>query len=105
MQGIEVWDKREGGLGPGVLTNVIKMVCWRRFFVVPSILLFLLFVNNVFLVGRRISNGFRGVLPPEILAPWMFAVVPEVCLVLPVVGLTPARLVDEHDISLVSSPL
>ena len=74
---------------------------------VPSILLFLLFVNDVFLVGRRVSDGLRGVLPPVILgSSRMFAVVSEVGLILPVVGLlTPPVVVDKHHISLVNSPL
>ena len=109
MQGIEV---REGRLSPGVLANLIKVVCRRRLFVVPSILLFLLFLNDVLLVGLRgISDGLRGVLPPVVLGPWMFAVVSEVCLILPVVGLAglaglaTAVVVDEQNISLVNSPL
>ena len=76
---------------------------------VPSILLFLLFVYDVLLVGRRVSDGFRGVLPPVILgSSRVFAVESEVGLILPVVGLgllTPPVVVDEHHISLVNSPL
>ena len=72
---------------------------------VPSILLFLLFVNEVFLVGRRVSNGFRRVLPPVILGWRIFAVVSEVCLILPVVGLAPTLVVDEDNVSLVNPSL
>ena len=89
-------------LGPGILPDVIKVVCWRELLVVP---LSLLFVTDMFLVCR-VSDCLRGVLPPGVLGlRRMFAMVSEACLVLPVVGMASIVMVDVEDVSLVYPPV